>query len=84
LSLIQGLGPDEMIMDSWPEGNEAAKWLNHVEGWEAAGRPGGIPPGVGEVLAEGPGNRDYQPRRPGYLLRPEVRVLHTMLHYLGS
>lgn len=73
-----------MTMDSWSEGNEAARWVNHVEEWEAAGRPGGIPPGVREMPTEGPGNRDYQSRKTGYLLRPEVRVLRVMPHNSGS
>lgn len=81
--MIQGLGPDEMIMDAWPEGNQAARWVNHIETWNAAGRPGGTPPGVGEVPPEGPGRRDYRPRKTGYLLRPEVSGLYTMLLIMG-
>lgn len=72
-----------MIMDAWPEGNQAARWVNHIETWNAAGRPGGTPPGVGEVPPEGPGRRDYRPRKTGYLLRPEVSGLYTMLLIMG-
>jgi mannosyl-oligosaccharide alpha-1,2-mannosidase len=69
------LGPDEMLMDQWSEGNRAGTWVHHLKEWEVAGRPGGAPPGLREVPVMGPGNRDYGARKPAYLLRPEVGSL---------
>ena len=66
------LGPDEMLMDQWPEGHKAGAWVNHLKDWEEAGRPGDVPPGLKEVPTMGPGNRDYGARKTAYLLRPEV------------
>ncbi len=70
---ISGLGPDEMIMDSWPSDPHKGRWLPHVEHWKAEGSIRAIPPGLNEVLPKGPGERDYFARKNGYLLRPEVR-----------
>jgi len=70
-----GLGPDEMHMQSIPKSTEnphGGLWVDHVERWEANGRPGGIPPGLGEVKPQPPGMRDYSSRKPGYYLRPET------------
>ena len=68
-----GLGPDVMIMDSWPDDPHKGRWLPHVEEWKAKGSPGGVPPGLAEVPTEEKGKRDYHTRQDGYLLRPEVR-----------
>jgi len=73
------LGPDEMIMDQWAEGNGAGTWVNHLKEWEEAGRPGGIPPGLREVPVMRPGHRDYEARKPAYLLRPETLESFYML-----
>ncbi|THG95752.1 hypothetical protein EW026_g5958 [Hermanssonia centrifuga] len=69
---ISGLGPDEMIMDSWPSDPHKGRWLPHVEHWKAEGSIRAIPPGLNEVLPKGPGERDYFARKNGYLLRPET------------
>jgi mannosyl-oligosaccharide alpha-1,2-mannosidase len=69
---VTGLGPDEMAMDQWPEGNRAGTWINHLEEWEKAGRPGKVPPGLEEVSPEGQDSRDYSARKSAYLLRPET------------
>jgi mannosyl-oligosaccharide alpha-1,2-mannosidase len=67
-----GLGPDEMVMDKWPGGGHAGRWIEHVEEWEKEGRPGGAPPGLQEVPTEKEADRDYIIHKPSYLLRPEV------------
>jgi Glycosyl hydrolase family 47. len=66
-----GLGPDEMVMDSWPL-HESGRWVHHMDQWEKAGRPGGRPPGLRDVPAESKEHRDYTANKPAYLLRPEV------------
>lgn len=70
-----GLGPDEMIIDQWAEGNKAGTWLSHVKEWEDAGRPGDKPPGLREVPTMAAGERDYRARKSAYLLRPEVSYI---------
>ncbi|KAF7969462.1 hypothetical protein HWV62_27311 [Athelia sp. TMB] len=69
-----GLGPDEMHFDIWPGagGIKAGLWKTHLKEWEEAGRPGGVPPGLGEVPAMPAGGRDYTARKTSYLLRPET------------
>ncbi|GBE87562.1 Mannosyl-oligosaccharide 1,2-alpha-mannosidase [Sparassis crispa] len=69
-----GLGPDEMIMDAFPVSEEHPRgghWLDHVERWEASGRPGGVPPGLAETRPRRQ-SRDYTTRKPAYYLRPET------------
>jgi mannosyl-oligosaccharide alpha-1,2-mannosidase len=66
-----GLGPDEMQMDHWSDG-QSGRWMDHVDRWEKDGRPGGRPPGLHDVPTESKGNRDYSFNKPAYLLRPEV------------
>ncbi|KAJ7493206.1 glycoside hydrolase [Mycena galericulata] len=68
-----GLGPDEMTMTrptgSWSNG----KWTTLLAEWEAAGRPGGVPPGLGPSKPERNGEaRDYIALKTTYLLRPEA------------
>ncbi|KAJ8495292.1 hypothetical protein ONZ45_g12916 [Pleurotus djamor] len=66
-----GLGPDEMRMKKW-ENTEDGKWLQHYERWEKEGRPGSVPPGVGEVERAKGNDRDYSATKAAYLLRPET------------
>ncbi|KAF7317660.1 alpha-1,2-Mannosidase [Mycena kentingensis (nom. inval.)] len=75
-----GLGPDEMTMTR-PEGAYTTmKWLTLLEEWEAAGRPGGIPPGLGVTKTESSeAARDYRADKSTYLLRPEAIESFYML-----
>lgn len=75
-----GLGPDEMVMDAWKDDEANGRWLSHVDSWKAQGRPGGVPPGLGEVKPRVYGERDYYALRDGYLLRPEVSRRDYALH----
>lgn len=77
-----GLGPDEMTM-SHPTPFMSAKWTKLLADWEAAGRPGGVPPGLGPSQPErDSARRDYQALKTTYLLRPEVypSVAQTYRH----
>lgn len=67
-----GLGPDEMLMDSWSEDIYQGRWLPHVDVWKAQGGPGGVPPGLKEISVQPLGHRDYTTRKGDYLLRPEA------------
>ena len=64
-----GLGPDEVVFAAG-----GRRWAELVAEWEAAGRPGGVPPGLGAPSVERK-QRDYRAMKPGYFLRPEVRDL---------
>lgn len=87
-----GLGPDEMSMTrpvgSWTTG----KWTTLLEEWEAAGRPGGVPPGLGRTSKpeHTAAARDYRADKTTYLLRPEVhicslpRLVNQVLKYPSS
>lgn len=68
-----GLGPDEMKMkmDDWGE-DKQGKWMTHIERWEKEGRPGGVPPGLHEVLPAKKEDWEYEHQKTTYLLRPEV------------
>ncbi|KAJ7249562.1 glycoside hydrolase [Mycena haematopus] len=67
-----GLGPDEMSMTRPSPPYTSAKWTTQLAGWEAAGRPGGVPPGLKTSKPEpNIGLRDYQAFKTTYLLRPE-------------
>ena len=67
-----GLGPDIMVMDAW-SGEGTGRWIDHVNDWIEAGRPGDVPPGLHEPppVKDGSG-KDYRISRGDYLLRPEV------------
>ncbi|KAJ6485633.1 glycoside hydrolase [Mycena sanguinolenta] len=68
-----GLGPDEMTMSHPRAPYSNGKWTTHLAEWEAAGRPGGVPPGLRTSKPESNiGLRDYQPLKSTYLLRPET------------
>ncbi|KAF7371048.1 alpha-1,2-Mannosidase [Mycena sanguinolenta] len=68
-----GLGPDEMTMSHPRAPYSSGKWTTHLAEWEAAGRPGGVPPGLSTSKPEpNIGLRDYQPLKTTYLLRPET------------
>lgn len=71
-----GLSPDEMMMEPWPGPAHAGRWIDHVEAWEKEGN-GGLPPGLYDVDTNG--NRDYYPKKFGYLLRPEVCCIYLLL-----
>lgn len=61
------------------EGLVMGKWMHHVRQWEAAGKPGGVPPGVKDPEPVVKGERDYTMSKTGYFLRPEVRVIVMFL-----
>ncbi|KAI9062582.1 glycoside hydrolase family 47 protein [Trametes sanguinea] len=71
-----GLGPDEMSMKRMPTDNKhphGGRWLDMLEEWEAAGSPGGVPPGLAEVPpVQTAADRDYSAMKTSYLLRPET------------
>ncbi|GLB41878.1 putative glycosyl hydrolase 47 family protein [Lyophyllum shimeji] len=76
-----GLGADEVVMNvtAWnaedADGDAGGKgrWVKHVKEWERKGRPGGVPPGVGEVKpVMERDEREYSLQKRGYLLRPET------------
>ncbi|KAJ6458125.1 glycoside hydrolase [Mycena vitilis] len=68
-----GLGPDEMMMTRPPMPYENGKWTTLLKQWEADGRPGGVPPGLGNPKPERSGAaRDYTMYKTTYLLRPET------------
>jgi mannosyl-oligosaccharide alpha-1,2-mannosidase len=71
-----GLGPDIAKMDAWPGDWRAGKWIDHVDVWERAGRPGNKPPGVNDLAppAKFGKTKDYQIQSDSYLSRPEVHV----------
>ncbi|KAJ7065378.1 glycoside hydrolase [Mycena amicta] len=68
-----GLGPDEMTMTHTSAPYSKGKWITLLQEWEAAGRPGGVPPGLGGLKAESSESaRDYKADKTTYLLRPEA------------
>ncbi|KAJ7483162.1 glycoside hydrolase [Mycena latifolia] len=68
-----GLGPDEMTMTQAPPPYTNGKWTTLLAQWEADGRPGGVPPGLGNPKPErSSGSRDYNAFKTSYLLRPEA------------
>ncbi|KAF7345377.1 alpha-1,2-Mannosidase [Mycena venus] len=68
-----GLGPDEMFMARAEPPYTSAKWTTQLAYWEKTGRPGGVPPGLGNTKPEeNVGSRDYNPYKTSYLLRPET------------
>ncbi|KAJ6538435.1 glycoside hydrolase [Mycena vulgaris] len=68
-----GLGPDEMTMTRPPGPYTDGKWTTLLAKWEAAGRPGGLPPGLGRAKPErSEAARDYRADKLTYLLRPEA------------
>ena len=74
-----GLGPDIMVMDSWT-GSGSGRWMDHVNDWIKAGRPGDVPPGLHEPPpAKGGNGQDYRISRGDYLLRPEVSLCPRVL-----
>lgn len=75
-----GLGPDEMHMQAWHDDEDQGRWAPHVTKWKKNGMPGGVPPGLREVDIQPEGKRDYTARKPGYLLRPEVRGHDASMH----
>ncbi|KAJ7708869.1 glycoside hydrolase [Mycena rosella] len=68
-----GLGPDEMTMTQPPAPYTDGKWTTLLTKWEADGRPGGVPPGLGNSKTESTdATRDYRADKSAYLLRPEA------------
>ncbi|KAF7309441.1 alpha-1,2-Mannosidase [Mycena indigotica] len=66
-----GLGPDEMTMMRSDSADD--KWVTHLQEWESAGRPGGVPPGLGVTKPQSDAStRDYRADKTTYLLRPEA------------
>ena len=51
------------------------RWMDVVDEWESKGRPGDVPPGMGEPQPERNASiRDYHTPYPNeWLLRPEVK-----------
>lgn len=95
-----GLGPDVVVMakgnynvnasylDDSPESQltpiTEGRWFDHLQLWEAQGKPGGIPPGLEEIPPTVE-NQDYVVRDPGYFLRPEtVESLYYMWRMTGN
>ncbi|KAF5383721.1 hypothetical protein D9615_003586 [Tricholomella constricta] len=76
--MATGLGGDEVSMDmaGWGSGADAeakGKWVTQLAEWERRGRPGGVPPGVGELVpVRESAGREYSLRKTTYLLRPET------------
>ncbi|KAG5647834.1 hypothetical protein DXG03_007758 [Asterophora parasitica] len=72
-----GLGGDEVVMDVSGWGTDGAKekgkWVVNLKEWKRRGRPGGVPPGLGdlEIAKEGK-EREYRLQKTSYLLRPET------------
>ncbi|KAJ8508704.1 hypothetical protein ONZ45_g9039 [Pleurotus djamor] len=63
-----GLGPDVVQFSTGGQ-----LWVDALEEWESEGRPGKIPPGLGEVVpAQSSEQRDYWDSSSVYLLRPET------------
>ena len=60
----------------------AGKWVEHLSEWEKHGSPG-VPPGLEDIQPAGEGPRDYTARKPGYYLRPEVRLFFFVYWFLG-
>jgi len=82
-----GLGPDEVIFDSWPGNHMDGRWVYQVEIWKASGRPGGVPPGVKapEPIPEPNQRKDYRIRKDVYQLRPEtVESLFVLYRTTGD
>ncbi|KAI0076610.1 seven-hairpin glycosidase [Panus rudis PR-1116 ss-1] len=90
----QGKG-EEYVVRNPSEAFQAGVWMEHVREWEKRGSPGGVPPGVREVLPlsedpeVGPGpeekKKDYHPYKTGYLLRPEaVESFYLMWRTTGD
>ncbi|KAI0729958.1 glycoside hydrolase [Fomitopsis betulina] len=83
-----GLGPDVMRMDHIVRNEKnpyGGLWLNQIEQWEAAGKPGGLPPGLREGPPMPAGTRDYRPAKAAYLLRPEtVESFYLMWRTTGD
>lgn len=79
-----GLGPDIMVMDSWT-GSGSGRWMDHVNDWIKAGRPGDVPPGLHEPPPAKGGGQDYRISRGDYLLRPEtIESLYLMWRTTGD
>lgn len=85
-----GLSPDEVMMNNYPHSGSklytvenpsqqytAGKWVEHLSEWEKHGSPG-VPPGLEDIQPAGEGPRDYTARKPGYYLRPEVRLVFVL------
>lgn len=82
-----GLGPEQVFFD---DGNRGSLWIDALQRWKRSGARG-VPPGVGEkksvVFSEeerlkGPKkgrSRDYLIKQNGYLLRPEVCFVFSIL-----
>ncbi|KIY51269.1 seven-hairpin glycosidase [Fistulina hepatica ATCC 64428] len=67
-----GLAPDEVRMQHYADPIEG-RWITHLEAWEAAGRPNGVPPGVA-IVHDIPDDEvpEYSTMKSDYLLRPET------------
>jgi mannosyl-oligosaccharide alpha-1,2-mannosidase len=70
-----GLGPELAVMDVWPDDWRKGRWIDHVDEWQRAGKPGGKPPGVLDPAppVKAGERKDYYLRVGTYLSRPEVR-----------
>ncbi|KAI0352086.1 seven-hairpin glycosidase [Trametes cingulata] len=84
-----GLGPDEMYMTRMPvdaEHPKGGRWMELVQGWDAEGQPGGLPPGLKEVPPEKESTkRDYYAMKSDYMLRPEtVESFYVMWRTTGD
>lgn len=67
---VTGLGPERIHFPY-----SGPKWIDEIARWEAEGRPGNVPPGVGEAVPVKDGaDKEYKTGDTRYLLRPEVRL----------
>jgi len=72
-----GLGPELARMDMWPGDWRKGRWIDHVEEWQRAGKPGDKPPGVRDLAppVKAGEKKDYHLEVGTYLSRPEVYLL---------
>jgi Glycosyl hydrolase family 47 len=66
------------VLGKWAQSSIADKatpWIEAMQSWKASGSKGSIPGLSLPVPAKETDNRDYNMRRRGYLLRPEVSTL---------
>ncbi|KAJ6608238.1 glycoside hydrolase [Mycena sp. CBHHK59/15] len=82
--MASGLSADTLMVDQWTE-VERGRWAPRIAAWEAAGRVGGVPPGVRDPERRAKGERGYAALSDVYLLRPEaVETFYIMWRTTGD